>query len=77
MTPGKTIVLTRWTFVGKVMSLLFNVLSRWVIAFHTISVSRNHCYFFLLLYWLPRAAVKRCHKLGALKQQKFILIVLA
>ena len=77
MTPGKTIVLTRWTFVGKVMSLLFNVLSRLVTAFHTISVSRNHCYFFLLLYWLPRAAVKRCHKLGALKQQKFILIVLA
>ena len=33
MTPGKTIVLTRWTFVGKVMSLLFNKLSRLVIAF--------------------------------------------
>ena len=32
MTAGKTIVLTRWTFVGKVMSLLFNVLSRLVIA---------------------------------------------
>ena len=29
MTPGKTIALTRWTFVGKVMSLLFNMLSRW------------------------------------------------
>ena len=28
MTTGKTIVLTRWTFVGKVMSLLFNMLSR-------------------------------------------------
>ena len=28
MTPGKTIALTRWTFVGKVMSLLFNMLSR-------------------------------------------------
>ena len=34
MTTGKTIVLTRWTFVGKVMSLLFNMLSRLVIAFH-------------------------------------------
>ena len=33
MTTGKTIALTRWTFVGKVISLLFNMLSRLVIAF--------------------------------------------
>ena len=33
MTTGKTIALTRWTFVGKVMSLLVNMLSRLVIAF--------------------------------------------
>jgi len=33
MTTGKTIALTRWTFVGKVMSLLFNTLSRLVITF--------------------------------------------
>ena len=33
MTTGKPIVLTRWTFVGKVMSLLFNMLSRLVIVF--------------------------------------------
>ena len=33
MTTGNTIALTRWTFVGKVMSLLFNMLSRLVIAF--------------------------------------------
>ena len=33
MTPGKTIALTRWTFVGRIMSLLFNMLSRLVIAF--------------------------------------------
>ena len=33
MTPGKTIALTRWTFVVKVMSLLLNMLSRLVIAF--------------------------------------------
>ena len=33
MTTGETIALTRWTFVGKVMSLLFNMLSRLVIAF--------------------------------------------
>ena len=33
MTTGKTIALTKWTFVGKVMSLLFNMLSRLIIAF--------------------------------------------
>ena len=33
MTPGKTIALTRWTFVSKVISLVFNKLSRFVIAF--------------------------------------------
>ena len=33
MTTGKTIALTRWIFVGKIMSLLFNILSRFVIAF--------------------------------------------
>ena len=33
MTTGKTIALSRWTFVGKIMSLLFNKLSRLVIAF--------------------------------------------
>ena len=32
MTIGRNIVLTRWTFVGKVMSLLFNILSQLVIA---------------------------------------------
>ena len=34
MTTGKTIALTRWTFAGKVMSLLLNMLSRLVITFH-------------------------------------------
>ena len=34
MTTGKTIALTRWTFVDKVISLLFNMLSRLVITFH-------------------------------------------
>jgi len=33
MATGKTIALTRWTFVSKVMSLLFNMLSRFVISF--------------------------------------------
>ena len=37
MTTGKTIVLTRQTFVGKVMSLLFNTLSRFVIAYIRIN----------------------------------------
>ena len=45
MTTGKTIALTRWTFVGKVMSLLFNMLSRLVIAL----LQRNK---FLLISWL-------------------------
>ena len=45
VTTGKTIALTRWTFVGKVMSLLFNMLSRLVIAF----IPRNKC---LLISWL-------------------------
>ena len=39
MTTGKTIALTGWTIVGKVMSLLFNTLSRFVIAF----IPRRNC----------------------------------
>ena len=38
MTTGKTIALPRWPFVGKVMSLLFNMLSRLVITFQGVSV---------------------------------------
>ena len=45
MTTGKTIALTRWTFVGKVMSLLLNMLSRLVITF----LPRNE---HLLISWL-------------------------
>ena len=45
MTPGKTIALTIWTLVGKVLSLLFNMLSRFVIAF----LPRSKC---LLISWL-------------------------
>ena len=37
MTTGKTIALTRWTFVGQVMSLLLNMLSRLVITFFPIT----------------------------------------
>ena len=48
MTTGKTIALTRWTFVDKVMSLLFNMLSRLVITF----LPRSKC---LLISWLQLA----------------------
>ena len=62
MTTGKTIALTRWTFVGKVMSLLFNMLSRLAIAF--LQRSKR-----LLISWLqsPSAVIwepkknKVCH----------------
>ena len=52
MTTGKTIALTRWTFVGKVMSLLLNMLSRLVITFLPRSKS-------LLISWLqsPSAVI--------------------
>ena len=52
MTTGKTIALTRWTFVDKVMSLLFNMLSRLVITF----LPRSKC---LLISWLqsPSAVI--------------------
>ena len=52
MTPGKTIALTRQTFVGRVMFLLFNVLSRLIIAFLPRS---KH----LLISWLqsPSAVI--------------------
>ena len=52
MTTGKTIALTRWSFVGKVMSLLFNMLSKFVIAFLPRSKS-------LLISWLqsPSAVI--------------------
>ena len=50
LTTGKTIALTRWTFVVKVMSLLFNMLSRLVIAFLLRSKS-------LLISWLQSPSV--------------------
>ena len=58
MTTGKTIALTRWTFVGKVMSLLFNMLSRLVIAF--LPRSKR-----LLISWLesPSAVILDTQKI--------------
>src|SRR5574339_409682 len=57
MTTGKTIALIRRTFVGKVMSLLFNILSRLVITF----LPRSKC---LLISWLqsPRSEERRVGK---------------
>ena len=54
LTTGKTIALTRQTFVGKVMSLLFNMLSRLVITF----LPRSKC---LLISWLrsPSAVINK------------------
>ena len=51
MTTGKIIALTMWTFVGKVMSLFFNMLSRFVIAF----LPRSKC---LLILWLQSQRVR-------------------
>ena len=50
MTTGKTIALTRWTFVDKVVSLLFNMLSRFVITF--LPRSRH-----LLISWLQLPSI--------------------
>ena len=50
MTTGKTIALTRQAFVGKIMSLLFNMLSRFVITF----LPRSKC---LLISWLQSSSV--------------------
>ena len=85
MTPGKTIALTRQTFVGKVMSLLFNTLSRFVMVFFSRSKR-------LLISWLqspfamilePKKINKSvsvstfspsiCHKMMGLDAMKAIL----
>ena len=59
MTTGRTIALTRWTFVSKVMSLLFNMLSRFVIAF----LPSSKC---LLISWLksPSAVILEPKKIN-------------
>ena len=59
MTTGKTIALTRWTFIGKAMFLLFNMLSRLVITF----LLRSKC---LLISWLqsPSAVILEPKKIS-------------
>ena len=60
ITTGRTIALTRWTFVGKVMSLLFNMLSRLVIT----SLPRSKR---LLISWLqsPSAVILEPKKINS------------
>ena len=82
MTTGKTIALTRWTFVGKVWSLLFNMLSRLVIAF----LPRRKCLFILwlqspsALIWEPKKIMSVtvsivspsiCHEVMVLEPRDF------
>ena len=64
MTTGKTLALTRWTFVGKVMSLLFNMLSRLVITF--LPRSKHLLISWLqspsaVFFWSPPHHNKVCH----------------
>ena len=64
MTTGKTIALTRWTFVGKVMSLLLNMLSRLVITFLPRS---KH----LLISWLQSPLIKYMYRFTGLSSIDF------
>ena len=66
MTTGKTIALTRWTFIGKVMSLPFNMLSRLVITF--LPKSKR-----LLISWLrsPSAVILEPPKIKSVTDPLF------
>ena len=66
MTTGKAIALTRWTFVSKVMSLLFSMLSRFVTAF----LPRSKC---LLISWLqsPSAVILEPKKIKSVTVSTF------
>ena len=67
MTTGKNIALTRWTFVGKVMSLLFNMLSRLAIAF----LPRSK---YLLISWLqsPSAVILEPLKIKSVTVSQYL-----
>ena len=71
MTTGKTIPLTRWTFVGKVISLLFNILSRLVII---TFLPRSKC---PLISWLqsPPAVILEPRKIKSLSVAHFFLVL--
>ena len=66
VTTGKTIALTIWTFIGRVMSLLFNTLSRLVMAF----LRRSNC---LLISWLqsPSAVILEPKKMKSVTTSMF------
>ena len=70
ITTGKTIALTRWTFVDKVMSLLFNMLSRLVIAF--LPRSKR-----LLILWLqsPSAVILEPQKMHTYTHTHIIILL--
>ena len=69
MTTGKTIALTRWTFVGKVTSLLFNMLSRLVVTF--LPRSKR-----LLISWLqsPSAVILEPRKIKSAHPQNLCIL---
>ena len=75
MTTGKTIVLTRWTFVVKVISLLFNMVSRLVMAFFL----RSKCFFVFLFFkfnivscvYIMTISKKYFHEISSQKCQVF------
>ena len=72
MTTGKVKALTRWTFFGKVMSLLFNMVSRLVIAF----LPRSKC---LLISWLksPSSVILESKKIKSLTVSIFFSLQFA
>ena len=71
MTTGKIITLTIWTFVGKVMSLFFNALSRFVTAFLLRS---KH----LLIYWLqsPSTVILEPKKINSVAPSTLYAVIL-
>ena len=69
MTTGKTIALTLLSFVGKMMSLFFNMLSRFVIAF----LPKSEC---LLISWLPSAVILESKKIKSFTVSTFPSIYL-
>ena len=70
VTTGKTIALTRWTFVGKVMSLLFNMLNRLVIIF----LPQSKCLLISLLQ-SPSAAILESKKIKSVTASTFSLSI--
>ena len=70
MTTGKAVALTRWIFVGKIMPLLFNMLSRFVIAFLPRSKG-------LLISWLqsPSAVILEPKKIKSVTVSNFPLSI--